>query len=103
MMAEYIDRNAFKAKYLCCGFLDEISEKEFDRFPAADVAPVVHGRWLPRRCFPDKRLTPGPSDNDSLCSVCRKEDILATAGGEMYLNPPYCMWCGAKMDEGNEP
>lgn len=40
-MAECIDRDAFKAKYLCCGYLPEMSEEEFDRFPVADVAPVV--------------------------------------------------------------
>lgn len=40
-MAEYIEREAFKQKYLCCGYLPEMSEKEFDEFPAADVAPVV--------------------------------------------------------------
>ena len=41
-MPEYIDREAFKSKYLCCGYLPEMSEEEFDSFPAADVAPVVH-------------------------------------------------------------
>ena len=45
-MADYISREAFKGKYLCCGYLPEMPEKEFDEFPAADVAPVVHGRWI---------------------------------------------------------
>lgn len=40
-MADYISREAFKGKYLCCGYLPEMPEKEFDEFPAADVAPVV--------------------------------------------------------------
>lgn len=40
-MAEYIEREAFKQKYLCCGYLPEMSEEEFDSFPAADVAPMV--------------------------------------------------------------
>lgn len=31
-MAEYIKKDAFKAKYLCCGYLPEMSEKEFDEF-----------------------------------------------------------------------
>ena len=44
-MSDYISREAFKEKYLCCGYLPEMSEEEFDEFPAADVAPVVHGRW----------------------------------------------------------
>ena len=40
-MSKYIDREAFKSKYLCCGYLPEMSEEEFDKFPAADVVPVV--------------------------------------------------------------
>lgn len=40
-MAEYIDRESFKQKYLCCGYLPEMSEKEFDEFPTADVVPVT--------------------------------------------------------------
>nr|DAW21346.1 MAG TPA: Protein of unknown function (DUF551) [Caudoviricetes sp.] len=45
-MSDYISREAFKKKYLCCGFLPEMSEEEFDSFPAADVEPVRH--WIPR-------------------------------------------------------
>lgn len=37
-MADYIDREAFKKEYLCCGYLPEMSETEFDKFPSADVA-----------------------------------------------------------------
>ena len=40
-MDDYISREAFKGKYLCCGYLPEMPEKEFDEFPAADVEPVV--------------------------------------------------------------
>lgn len=40
-MAEYIERESFKQKYLCCGYLPEMSEKEFDQFSAADGAEVV--------------------------------------------------------------
>lgn len=35
-MPKYIDADAFKEKYLCCGYLPEMSEKEFDGFPTAD-------------------------------------------------------------------
>lgn len=45
-MSDYISREAFKKKYLCCGFLPEMSEKEFDEFPAADVEPARNGEWL---------------------------------------------------------
>lgn len=45
MSKEHIDREAFKDKYLCCGYLPEMSEDEFDAFPVADVAPVRLGQW----------------------------------------------------------
>ena len=52
-MAEYISKQAFKEKYLCCGWLPEMSEEEFNSFPAAGVVPVVRCReckhWLPRQ------------------------------------------------------
>lgn len=44
-MSDYISREAFKKKYLCCGYLPEMSEKEFDEFPTADVEPVRNGQW----------------------------------------------------------
>ena len=43
-MGEYIEKEEFKKKYLCCGYLPEMSEEEFDEFPAVDVAPVVRCR-----------------------------------------------------------
>ena len=43
-MTEYISKQAFKEKYLCCGWLPEMSEEEFDAFPATDVATVVRCR-----------------------------------------------------------
>ncbi len=53
---------------------------------AADVAPVVHGRWVDNG-IPDSML--------SGCSVCG-----FTCGSSSFS---YCPKCGAKMDERNEP
>ncbi len=52
--------------------------------PAADVAPVVHGRWI----YDEKAQRP-------YCSVCKEYFYGAT-------NSPmsYCSNCGAKMDGG---
>lgn len=54
--------------------------------PAADVAPVRHGRWIERKSF---HADGGVS---AKCSVC-KNDV-------QYLGNPlnYCPNCGAKMD-----
>lgn len=43
-MKKYIDADKFKEKYLCCGYLPEMSEREFDEFEAADVVSVVRCR-----------------------------------------------------------
>lgn len=40
-MTEYISKQAFKEKYLACGWLPEMSGEEFDAFPAADVVEVT--------------------------------------------------------------
>lgn len=82
-MAEYIEREAFKQKYLCCGYLPEMSEKEFDKFPAADVAPVVHGRWV-------THYRSGTTVAEGYVSTCC----------DMWNNrkSDYCPNCGAKMD-----
>lgn len=100
-MSDYISREAFKKKYLCCGYLPEMSEKEFDELPAADVEPVRHGNW-------NIRL----ADEMTLClecSICgrRVDNIdlhnLLEAGeyGEACRRYPYCH-CGAKMDLEDE-
>lgn len=63
-MSDYISREAFKKKYLCCGVLPEMSEKEFDEFPAADVEPVRNGQWI--------SLT-DCSNAGVYCSICHKK------------------------------
>ena len=69
-MAECIEREAFKQKYLCCGYLPEMSEKEFDEFPTADVAPVT-------RCKDCKHRF-----KDSWCEYVDDDDNFYCARGE---------------------
>ena len=82
-MSDCISREAFKKKYLCCGYLPEMSEKEFDEFPAADVEPVVHGRWGKKQ---------GGILEFAACSLCGEKT--PTVG----IIPNFCPSCGAKMD-----
>lgn len=57
------------------------------KLPAADVAPVVHGRWVP---------TEAPFMNEyEDCSWCGYR----TVWGNEY---DYCPNCGAKMDGGTD-
>ena len=71
-MAEYIEREAFKQKYLCCGYLPEMSEKEFDEFPAADVAEVVRCKdcinYIGGMCFRCGLGREVSVDADDFCS-----------------------------------
>ena len=104
-MAEYIDREVFKKsveEYYCkpckaegkdyngcrcraCWVDDMLDEVDCFR-PAADVAPVRHGRWI----YDKKAQRP-------YCSVCKGYFYGAT-------NSPmsYCPNCGAKMDGSKE-
>ena len=56
--------------------------------PDADVAPVVHGRWLGW----GKGGTP-TYENYGTCSICGEDAEIYTG----HRN--YCPNCGAKMDE----
>lgn len=57
--------------------------------PAADVAPVVHGRWIP--CDPD-------SDVRFYCSECETE-ISTSWDYDCDAMWSFCPNCGAKMDK----
>ena len=86
-MAEYIEREAFKAEILRLSthYLNEWDTlgvlAAADRIPAADVRPVVHGRWVTR---------PYMMGKTEYCSRC----------GENYgRKHNFCPNCGADMRE----
>lgn len=83
-MDEYISKQTFKEKYLCCGWLPEMSEEEFDAFPAADVVEVRHGRW---------EMAPCNGVYDMRCSAC------GFCPGIRFFSSNYCPNCGARMDK----
>ena len=103
-MVEYIERGALK-EYLYggkfqegCTGCDEPGEgciecivDEIDNFPAADVAPVVHGRWI---CI-NKRY------GEYECSVCHGVDANCSDyyGIHAVTEQEFCPNCGAKMDK----
>lgn len=63
---------------------------EIHYMPAADVAPVRHGRWI----------HPVPGDGENHCSVCHAEQPWFYGYG--YYEPDYCPNCGALMDKEDE-
>ena len=84
-MAEYVEREKVlsKAAPVAGCFSDMISVYDVAMLPAADVAPVRHGRWGTHSDRPDSLI----------CSVCNY-------GFDMWKHDPhnYCPNCGAKMD-----
>ena len=100
-MAEYINRE--KAKRLLHIEYAYAAEQLLDEIPSDDVAPVVHGRWIPSESDfdDDDTLFDGEECCDWQCSACR-EDICYEDPMPMKLLPNYCPNCGAKMDGGAE-
>lgn len=101
-MAEYIDREALFAEFDRLGLGEHsIVEKVFSigvrtiiaGMPAADVAPVVHGRWddSGRYTFP----------GGSTAVRCTECGCALTVSEFRLNNWNYCPVCGAKMDGGD--
>lgn len=67
---------------------DLILIDEETRVPAADVAPVVHGEWIPIVSY-----FHGKPDGRYYCSVCHRVETMKGI---------YCRLCGAKMDGGKK-
>lgn len=105
-MREYIDRAAVEemlenAQIITdgenCGYCTE--DVSLNNIPAADVAPVRHGRWVP-----EIHHTYLPVEYDDAgdpilheytsyrCSLCGREEV---------KKEPYCH-CGARMDKEDE-
>ena len=102
-MKEYIEREAAKNEILswavCINRPDLLSKEDtlhcIDSLPAADVAPVRHGRW--------ERRNMGLWDEDYayVCSVCGEVWSLIDSTPEDN-NMNYCPNCGALMDGKEE-
>lgn len=95
-MSEYIEREALIAELAECTIISDdlygmgimagigAAMKKVSGVPAADVAPVRHGRWRP---YPDCGVT--------RCSVCDWSI-------EECIDYKYCPNCGADMRGGDE-
>lgn len=121
-MKEYIEREAL------INLIEENVETKFDwsesvdidilrpaikDIPAADVAPVVHGKWIGKKYNWDNDYNP-PEVKDShylVCSNCDHRHPLynysvwtntltrCTVFTDPITIPNYCPKCGAKMKE----
>lgn len=101
-MDEYIEREA-----ALHAILGEPTESHYPSWyaakikalPAADVVPVVHGRWV--GCNGEivdwDENNPGCPRHSCFCSICKS---WLTASDEFPVIAYFCPNCGAKMDGG---
>lgn len=88
-MDEYIKRSeALEITTRTCGDY-AAAWSEIRKLPAADVAEVVHGRWIKDDFLSDD------VNNAEKCSQCG--ELIGWFGNL----PNYCPHCGAKMDGGD--
>ena len=106
-MKEYIEKAAVE-KFIEDGLNNPDKNKAFGHdaieimaeihyMPAADVAPVRHGRWIE-----DERTYPGPGLKNNLCSVCGEIAGSWKEGLEPGRKWAYCPNCGARMGKEDE-
>lgn len=96
-MAEYICRETLIKRLVEKGFYPAIVKAVIENMPAADVAPVRHGRWIE-----DERTYPGPGLKNNLCSACGEVAGAWKEGLEPGRKWAYCPNCGARMDKEDE-
>ena len=85
-MPEYIKREAAIDLITRRYENPEICTQEINSIPAADVAPVVHGRW--------EWLGPNRLVTDCMCGTCSACKVRS----KYIVNTMLCPNCGAKMD-----
>jgi hypothetical protein len=88
-MDEYIARGAFIKAVNDIPMWGSVAAMLADSIPAADVAPVVHGRWI---SVAGKR--------DRICSRCLHNEPYKNADDNAEVFE-FCPHCGAKMDGGD--
>ena len=101
-MPEYIEKGKVINVLTAAGVADSDKRRrtwaraicKVDGIPAADVAPVVHGRW--DKC--------GATRHKNHCTRCGSERPYRKIGRGYYLvwDSPYCPHCGAEMDGGEK-
>ena len=94
-MVEYINREKLRDALYEADAITMRGVKICNQFPAADVAPVRHGRWIPYA-----------SNANWFCSECGETDQYAYnydgPDFSLQLQDRYCPRCGARMDKDGD-
>ena len=102
-MAEYIDREAAQTSCRKYSFAESYDAFAVDcilkAIPAADVAPVRHGRWIEKLGLYDKGFYISRKVWYE-CSHCGMKTNYRDECFEKEVDYNYCPNCGAKMDGG---
>lgn len=88
-MAEYIERGVFIKSVKDIPMWGSVAAMLADSIPAADVAPVVRGRW--------EWLGPNRLVTDCMCGTCSACKVRS----KYIVNTMLCPNCGAHMDGGD--
>lgn len=92
-MTEYVSKDDFFINM--CKQIKNPSIKSWigaiiSEIPAADVAPVKHGKWVGYQTNSFKNSSEGLKRKFYRCSICHTANAICAK---------YCPNCGAKMDE----
>ena len=98
-MDEYINRREFlehmqgTSRYFTVKF-------DIENFPAADVAPARHGRWMFGKDLPENWGQLFKNRYHLYCSECKEQAHNKSEDNnpDFDIDTPYCPWCGAIMD-----
>ena len=104
-MDEYIDREA--ATNVACNILWKMNDlstsvmaKAINSIPAADVAPVRHGRWIFGKDLPYSWGQIPKNKYHLYCSECLDQAFNRSEDNDpdFDVDTSYCPNCGAKME-----
>ena len=98
MDKEYIEREAAKRELLSWAvsmnhpeyLMKDDALHVIDSFPAADVAPVRHGRWI---------MGTGENGLQTGHIKCSRCGEIVKYGYSLYGVHNFCNYCGAKMND----
>ena len=112
MEPEYIERKALDKALTAAASHDKDKNRRtwakaiciLHDLPAADVAPVVHGLWMPVYESEMTGWNPAVAGRDPIggyiCSACKEEAVYDC--NDKFVLSNYCPHCGARMEGSNE-